>query len=196
MRAVLQNFIPQPHVAIHRQLEVQETTAILERFGKRAATARHRYRQFISEGIKTGQRDDLVGGGLKRSQGERQKSDYDSYDARVLGGGNFVDGLRQEFTLRDRMKSAISLNHLVEIVSAALTLDPDSIRRPSKSRAPAAARGIICHLAIFEFGYKGREVGTFLHLGPTGVCLAAKRGDKILKDNSKLLKEIMCSIDK
>ena len=179
-----------------RQLDAQETGSILERFGKNTTTARRNYRQFVSEGIKAGRRDDLVGGGLKRSQGERPNNEYESFDERVLGGGDFVDGLKQECTLRDKMKSVISLTRLLEIVSATLMLDPDLVRRPSKSRAPAAARAIICHLAIFELGYNGQEVGKFLHLGPTGVSLASRRGEKILKSDPAMLNEIMESIDK
>lgn len=180
----------------NRRLDGQDTGAILERFGKRATTARRNYRQFVSEGIKTGRRDDLVGGGLKRSQGERLNDEYESYDERILGCGDFVDGLKLEAKLRDRMKSAITLSRLLDIVSATLRLDRDTIRRPSKSRAPATARGIICHLAIFELGYTGSEVGKFLHLGPTGVSLASRRGEKVLKADPVKMKEIMESIEK
>ena len=179
-----------------RQFDAQETGSILERFGKNIITARRNYHQFVSEGIKSGRRDDLIGGGLKRSQGERPNNEYESFDERVLGGGDFVDGLKQECALRDKMKSVISLTRLLEIVSATLLLEPDLVRRPSKSRAPAAARAIICHLAIFEHGYNGNEVGKFLHLGPTGVSLASRRGEKILKSDPVMLKEIMKSIDK
>jgi hypothetical protein len=84
----------------------------------------------------------------------------------------------------------------LEIVSTALTIDPDLIGKPSKSRDPAAARGIIRHLAIYERGYTGREVGKFFHLGPTGVSLASRRGEKILKADSMLAKKIMGAIDK
>jgi REP element-mobilizing transposase RayT len=180
----------------HRQLGGQVIDPVLERFGKRVTTARRNYRQFIADGIKTGRRDDLVGGGLKRSQGERPNHAYESYDERVLGGGDFVDSLKEDFKLREKMKRVVTLTHLLAIVSAALALDPDLVRRPSKSRAPAAARGIICHLAIYEFGYTGSEIGQFLHLGPTGVCLAARRGEKILKADLVLLKGIMGAIDK
>jgi len=180
----------------HRQLRGQETDPILERFGKSVSTARRNYRQFVADGIMTGRRDDLVGGGLKRSQGERQNHKYESFDERVLGGGDFVDSLKQDFNLRDKMRSVVTLVQLLAIVSAALTLDPDSVRRPSKSRAPAAARGIMCHLAIYELGYTGSEVGKFLHLGPTGVSLAARRGEKILKTDLVLLKVMMDAIDK
>ena len=170
----------------HRQLDGQETKSILKRFGKRVATARQNYRQFVADGIMTGRRDDLVGGGLRRSQGERPKHEYESFDERVLGGGDFVDSLKEDFRLRDKMKSVVTLAHLLAIVSTALTLDPDLIRKPSKSRGPAAARGVICQLAIYELGYTGREVGKFLHLGPTGVSLASRRGEKILKADSML----------
>ena len=81
----------------------------------------------------------------------------------VLMGNRQVDGhdtdaiLEQlEVKLRDK-KSPITLARLLNIVSTALKLDPDSIRKPSKSRAPAAARGIICHLAIIELGYTGSK---------------------------------------
>lgn len=180
----------------NRQFDGQDTGAILERFGQRIATAQKKYRQFVSDGIKTGRRADLVGGGLRRSQGEGQNDEYQSFDERVLGGGDFVDRLKQEPALRVRFKVGITLGRLVEIVSGTLVLDPELIIKPSKSRAPAAARGIICHLAIFELGYTGREVGKFLHLGPTGVSLASRRGAKLLKSNPVMLREIMTAIEK
>lgn len=180
----------------NRQNDAQDSDAILERFGKDLTAARRNYRHFVSEGIKTGRRDDLVGGGLKRSQGERRNDEYESFDERVLGSGDFVDGLKRECTLRDKMNAVISLTRLLEIVSTTLIIDPDLIRRPSKSRAPGGARAIICHLAKFELGYTGNEVGKFLHLGPTGVSLASRRGEKILKSDPVMLKEIMSSIEK
>lgn len=180
----------------HRQLDGQETEGVLGRFGKRITTARRNYRQFVADGIMAGHRDDLAGGGLKRSQGERQNHQYESFDERVLGGGDFVDSLKENFMLRDKMKSAVTLTQLLAIVSAALSLDPDLIRKPSKSRAPAAARGIMCHLAKHELGYPGSEVGKFLHLGPTGVSLASRRGERILKADLVLLQKITGAIEK
>lgn len=180
----------------NRQFDVQEAAAVLERFGKGTNAARRNYRQFVTEGIAVGRRDDLVGGGLRRSQGERPNNEYESFDERILGGGDFVDGLKQEYQLRDKIKSVISLPLLLETVCATLLLDPDMVRRPSKNRAPASARAIICRLAIYELGYTGSEVGKILHLGPTGVSLASRRGEKILKSDPVILKAIMTSIDK
>ena len=154
------------------------------------------YRQFVADGIKDGRRDELVGGGLKRSQGERQLDEYESFDARVLGNGDFVDSLKQEELLRDKMRSTITLPLMVAAVARALGLEADSVRKPSKSRLPALARGIICHMAIFEFGYLGSEVGKYLYLGSSGVSLAAKRGEKYLKAERAVRKQITDAIEK
>jgi putative transposase len=180
----------------NRTVAGQETDAVLERFGQKNTTARAMYRQFVADGIKEGRRDELVGGGLKRSQGERQLSEYESFDARVLGNGDFVDSLKQEELLRDKMKSTVTLTRLVAAVAPAMGLEADSVRKPSKSRLPALARGIICHLAIFEFGHLGSEVGKYLYLGSSGVSLAAKRGEKYLKADMVIMKQIMDAIEK
>lgn len=180
----------------HRSFAGQETAAVLERFGQNLTTARAMYRQFVADGIKEGRRDELVGGGLKRSQGERQPNEYDSFDARVLGGGDFVDSLKQQEPLRDKMQSMITLPRLVTAVAGLLAIDADSVRKPSKSRLPALARGIVCHLAIFEYGYVGSEVGKYLYLGSSGVSLAAKRGEKYLKVDSAVMDRIRKAIEK
>jgi hypothetical protein len=110
--------------------------------------------------------------------------------------GDFVDSLKQEEQLRDKMKSAVSFAQLVAAVAMVLGLEADVVRRPSKSRLPALARGIICHLAIFEFGYLGSEVGKYLYLGSSGVSLAAKRGKKYLKAERAVRKQITDAIEK
>jgi len=73
---------------------------------------------------------------------------------------------------------------------------PEMVRKPSKSRMPALARGIICQLAIFEFGYSGSEVGKYLYLGSSGVSLAAKRGGKFLNAGTVIMMQIMDAIEK
>jgi len=51
-------------------------------------------------------------------------------------------------------------------------------------------------LYVYELGYTGNEVGKFLHLGPTGVSLASRRGEKILKADLALSEKIMGAIEK
>jgi len=180
----------------NRTFAGQETQAVLERFGEKPSTARSRYCKFLADGIKKGRREELVGGGLKRSRGERPLNEYESFDARVLGSGDFVDALRQEEQLRDKLPRPVSLSCLVAAVAEVLGLEPTAVRKPSKSRLPAAARGVICTLAIFEFGYSGTEVGRYLHLGSSGVSLAAKRGERLLEADAAIRKRIVDAIEK
>lgn len=180
----------------NRRLDAQNADVILERFGKNSEAARQNYSLFISEGIAAGHRDDLVGGGLKRSQGERPDNKYESCDERILGCGDFVDTLKLGTDLCSRMKSAISLVQLLTIVATALDLDSDSVRKPGKKRIMATARGIICHLAIFELGYTGVEVGALLHLKASGVSLASRRGEKALKADPGLMEGISIQLAK
>lgn len=66
------------------------------------------------------------------------------------------------------------LSHLLNVISSVLGVDSEAVRRPSKNRELAEARGINCHPAIFDFGYSGGEVGRFLHLGSSGPALRPK----------------------
>jgi len=77
--------------------EWQDADYVLGQFGENRARARHRYRQFVEEGIEQGKRPDLIGGGLLRSQGGwtgvkalREAGTCQKGDERILGQGDFV----------------------------------------------------------------------------------------------------------
>jgi hypothetical protein len=173
----------------NRLMEGQELPEVLCRFGKNVKNGRTAYRDFIADGIKTGQRDDLVGGGLKRSMagqniGERE---WGSFDERVLGSSDFVNCLQQNETLRERMPSPkMSLPELIRRVSAIYKLPPESMTRTGRSRLVAEARGITAYFAVSELGLKGIEVGTILKLTSSGVTLAARRGERLVSERAEL----------
>ena len=179
-------------------MESQEVVGILERFGKNKSRARRNYRQFIADGIAAGKRRDLVGGGLRRSQGEKESIDeIECFDERVLGSGAFVESLIGEADLRMKIGKAISIPELIVRICKALELEPEIVIHPSKTRRLAEARGIICYFGVRKLGYMGTELGKELHLGPTGVSIAIRRGERSLKDNPQVLNEILAStIDK
>ena len=52
-----------------RKTRIFNSGKVLLHFGKRVASARRKYREFVAGGINEGQRDDLLGGGLIRSAG-------------------------------------------------------------------------------------------------------------------------------
>jgi chromosomal replication initiation ATPase DnaA len=131
----------------------------------------------VADGIPAGRREKFSGGGLMRSR-QTDSASFESFDERILGSGEFVGILRKEEALRARLKAPIDLTELVNRVSEKLQIDPEKVRRPSKTRHLAEARGVICYLAVRHLGYRGADVGKELHLGPTGVSIAVRRGEK------------------
>ncbi len=179
----------------NRTMESQEAVGILERFGKNKSRARMNYRQFIADGIAVGRRRDLVGGGLRRSRGEKESTDeIECFDERVLGSGACVEGLFREEELHMKSGKTISIPELIVRISRALELEPETVMHPSKTRRLADARGIICYFGVRKHGYMGTEVGKELHLGPTGVSIAIRRGERSLKTNPQVLNKIVMSI--
>jgi REP element-mobilizing transposase RayT len=172
----------------NRRLDVQEQKEILSRFGKRIAKARSSYRQFIADGVSAGRRDELVGGGLKRSRAKGAEEEWGSFDERILGSGDFVDSLQQHELLRDRIVSPLSLSELVSRVAARFSLPVEAILRHGKSRPVSEARGLLAYLAIREYGFKGIEVGKELHLSSSGVSIALRRGESLIRSNPELRK--------
>ncbi len=50
-----------------RSNDWQDTVAVLRVFGEKESAARRQYRVYVEKGIALGKRDDLIGGGLIRS---------------------------------------------------------------------------------------------------------------------------------
>ena len=81
----------------------QERGYVLGQFHRKEREAIRAYRRFMEEGKDLGRRPELVGGGLVRSLGGwsevlslRGKGEKVEYDARILGGGDFVAEILRE----------------------------------------------------------------------------------------------------
>ncbi len=73
------------------------TDTIMPLFSQRKKSVRKNSRQFVADGVAHGQRPELVGGGLRRSQTKQTCTDEEQdYDGRVLDSGDFVAGLREQ----------------------------------------------------------------------------------------------------
>jgi REP element-mobilizing transposase RayT len=181
----------------NRLIEGQETKIILERFGNGLPSARQTYRQFVSEGVVIGRRKDLVGGGLQRSQGKKNAGEIiESFDERILGSGKFVEALVRDNDLNEKIRQTIPLSELISQVCKVMELEPQTVKHPSKIRRLAEARGVICFIAVRKLGIAGGTVGKELCLGPTGVSIAIRRGEKALMENLELYNDLLRKIEK
>jgi hypothetical protein len=78
-------------------------------FGRKKSSARQKYRDFVIAGIENGRRDDLVGGGLRRSRVGAHSGDGEAYDERILGSGEFVEALWRVGQSREISRAKMSV---------------------------------------------------------------------------------------
>lgn len=171
------------------ELDGQKADEALSLFGCGKETARRSYRQFVIDGIAKGRRDELVGGGLRRSSaGDEEAVDLlQAHDARILGSGQFVEGLWQEVETPPLPETGITLAELILLVAEKLNIEVKSLGQRSRRADLAEARAAICYLAMRKHGFRGVEVAKYLNLTCSGVSVAARRGEEIVKKKQGLL---------
>lgn len=185
------------HTAIlgHTPIKGQETDNVLLMFDENRKRAREKYRNFVAEGIALGRRDELVGGGIKRQLTLSGSREFQAYDERILGSGEFVEQLWHETESSQVQEEASppSLQEVIEQVATVYGLEPTALRQGSKQKQIVNARSVICFLAVRRFGYRGVQVSKSLALSASGVVLAAERGGAIFAMTEKLWDLFPCS---
>jgi putative transposase len=159
----------------------QNVDEVLQLFDKRTGSARKKYRSFVEDGIQLGKRDELVGGGLRRSRKLSGSEEYDAYDERILGSGIFVEQLQQETQLSGPVPASVSLEEIIRSIAHIFSVEPASIQHGGKRKELSDARGAICYIAVIKIGINGASVARMLNISRSGVTLAARRGEDIYK---------------
>jgi hypothetical protein len=171
----------------HGKLPGQASDEVLHMFDDNRRAAIRKYRDFVAEGIALGKRDELVGGGLKRYLKFSGSHDFEAYDERILGSGEFVEQLWHETEhLETPANSPPPLDEVIEQVANVFGIDAVGLLHGGKEQHLADARGAICYIAIRKFGYHGVEVSKSLGLSRSGVVLAARRGEAIYESMASL----------
>jgi putative transposase len=176
----------------NRQMERQAVKEVLGYFGKQVNSSRIKYRKFVEEGAAQGRRNDLVGGGLRRSQGVAEKGHgVECHDDRILGSGDFVEYLRIDKKLHDKLSKVIPLDSLIDRVAEYFGLAPGTLKRRGRLPGIVEARGAVCYLGVRELEYSGVAVGEALGMKRSGVCLAARRGELFVQQNPGIQEKVL-----
>lgn len=175
----------------NRTLAGQQADEVLSRFGPTETKARRAYRHLVSDGIVPGQRRELLGGGLRRSQTE--KGMIEPFDERILGSGEFVENIRAEAMEPPTIGPIPTLEELVSRTAALYGVSSDALLRRTRIAGVAEARSLVCALAVREMGYSGAEVARALHMSRSGVTSAVERGVELLIADPGLREEIVVS---
>ena len=135
----------------------------------------------------SGQRYDLIGGGLKRSNPDcAENKEIAFFDERILGSGSFVEMLTQCATADAQNKSRLTMTELLQRVSTMTGITVDRMQRPGKERSTARAKAVFCCLAVREYGYTGTEAGKAVGIGSAGASIAVRRGVELFESDPEL----------
>ena len=162
----------------------QDSEMVLAQFGPSHRRARLAYRGFVTQGIPQGRRSEFQGGGLVRSAGGwgelvalRRAKEAVAGDARVLGGGEFVELMwREAQEARRPVLSQPPLETVLERVCQHAGSTPEEVAGGGRRQSVTHAREGIAYLWINVLGRSGRQLSSVLAVAPQSVYRAAARG--------------------
>ena len=166
----------------NQSLEGQVVDVVLSHFAKEKCEATRLYELFVADGVALGKRNEL-GGGRRMTRELLEGLGEEPYDERVLGNGEFLEGLQQRRELESKFTHSMEIKDIVVAVCRHFTIDPSELQRNSRAASIADARSIICYLAVHRVGHNGVEVGKQVNLRRAGVSVAARRGEVKVKND-------------
>jgi putative transposase len=159
----------------------QDVEGILSYFGKSRKRAIERYEEYIKEGVKAGERPELVGGGLIRSLGGwsqvlslKRVGDKIFSDERILGSGEFVKNVIADAGKKDKETLRLNLRisdpvSLARDVCIGEGIKEADLRSGSRRKDVVRSRRIFCQIAVRRMGYSGADVARFLGITTSAV---------------------------
>jgi hypothetical protein len=183
------------HVPFCRIIPVRFTTIGLVTVALKGAGRRRKYLKFLEEGTRIGRRPELVGGGLIRSAegwsgvlALRRRGERSSSDERILGDGEFVEKIIEEWDEVGRANLRLtqvrkSLLLLAQQVCEHWRVTQEELRSGSRRQVVFKAREEFAQMAVKGLGYSGAEVARYI--GVTGSCVTRVVAEQQLSEEVK-----------
>jgi hypothetical protein len=177
----------------------QTTGEVLEHFGSTRIEAQKKYRQFICDGQSMGKRDDLSGGGLRRSAGGwqgvcalKKAKEYWRSDERVLGDGEFVESMLkisdEALVHKEKLRrQGWNIDKLVERACVLLGVRKEDIVRRGKQNIVSQARSLVAYWGRKELGLTGIELAAYFGITKQSISEAEIRGERLVREKGHYL---------
>jgi REP element-mobilizing transposase RayT len=187
------------HSAIVGQTERswQDVNYVLGYFGRTREAARRAYLFYMQAGLDQGHREELVGGGLKRSLGgwsEVKKAvsmgqAHMMSDERILGESDFVDAIlsqaKERYERGYELKiRGYDLHKVARRVAEVCGMEAHEVLSKGRQQDKVRARSILCFWAVRELGMPLADVARTLEMSMPGVGYAVERGKIIAQNNN------------
>jgi putative transposase len=177
----------------------QNMNFVLRMFNGKLSVARMGYQLYVQDGVAIGRRQDLIGGGLIRSQGgwtavkeNRRMKVYQKGDERILGDGDFVEGvLRKAEEKRERncqlKAQGVDYDRVLDRIAHLLQISTSFVLLKGKKREIVAARSLLCYWMSSELGMSQAWLARRLEISQPAVSLAVDRGRKLAEERGYTL---------
>jgi REP element-mobilizing transposase RayT len=167
--------------------EWQDRDYLLAWFGKIEGEAKKAYRKYVQEGIAQGRRPELVGGGLIRSQGGwsqvismRRHGGRELSDERILGCGDFVEGvikeaderLKYQFRENERRQK---VEEVIQEVCRKENINIKELRAGSRRRRISLVGLQIASKLLEDYGIPLAEIARQLGVTTSAISKALKK---------------------
>ena len=174
-----------------REAAWQDTAFVLGQFGRDEVRARRAYRQFVTEGVRQGRREELSGGGLVRSAGGweaieklRRGRERWAHDDRVLGSSEFVVEVMEQAGLQSEegrvrigeAERAGFLERLGREIAEKFQVAPEELTSGSRRRRVVVARAALGWIATRMCGIPTGEVARATRVTTVSVLRLEERG--------------------
>lgn len=152
---------------------------VLRLFSEDKATARKLYQSYM------------------RGEVSVKKEDiYRAVDRRILGEEQFLQEVleRHDVELSQKRRAGeYSMGEIAKAVEMVLGIQLKQIRQKSKSREISRGRQIISIVAN-EYGYKGKEIGEFIHKDAAMITRHLKEKERLKNESAKIIEALEKSI--
>lgn len=175
--------------------EFQEVNEILSLFGTKKGKALSSYSDFLSDGIELGRREDLTGGGLRRSAGGwvgvqllKKGKEYWQGDERILGESNFVSEIltasEEKLDLREKLKrDGWCIKRLAKEICKNLSVESKDLFEKGRSNKLSHAKAAISYLSNKKLGLSRKAIAEFFNVSGPAISYLIKRGEDVVAEH-------------
>lgn len=155
-----------------------EPDEVLSHFGLSERQARGVYLEFLRNGLSMGKRDDLTGGGLRRSLSCTKgcSATKQAFDDRILGEGSFVESVLANSDRRLPSGQRPDFRDVLSIICEESGLSECSILGQNRSALVSKARAILAYRMENDMGLSPTQIAERLSISVPGALKAIARG--------------------
>jgi len=178
----------------HADLMGEETDGLIDRgyilsyWSTDKNNAKKEYAAFLREKVGKFKGGEYSGGGLLKSMGGlaevmvmRKNKEREMYDDRILGGGEFVEGILKRRDKKVEVRISTRDDILKEAAKIA-GISEKEIFIPSHKHKAAIGRAVYCYIAKGKLGVTGTELMKELKITSGGISHLVEKGRKIMEE--------------